>query len=192
MKKIMRMNPLFLLLSLILLWVLLWVLFHQTVLGDSAMESLMISSKNFTEGQRLPVDFTCDGKDHSPQLSWDNVPSGVKSFSIICDDPDAPSKTWVHWIVFNIPSSVNEVPEGVLKSDLNVMGALLGRNDFKRLEWGGACPPKGHGVHHYNFTVYALDTTLDLLEGASRAEIDQAMEGHIVTSGKLLGTYSRE
>lgn len=124
-------------------------------------------------------------------MSWGGIPNGVKSFSIICDDPDAPSKTWVHWIVFNIPSRVNAFPEGISASSLAAMGALQGNNDFNRLEWGGACPLKGHGVHHYFFTVYALDTLLDLPEGSSREQIEKAMEGHIVAQGKLMGTYSR-
>lgn len=191
MKKIISMNPLFLMICLVLLLALLWVLFYQTMLGDTDTQNLTVSSSNFTDGQRLPIDFTCDGKDHSPQLSWGGIPNGVKSFSIICDDPDAPSKTWVHWVVFNIPSRVNAFPEGISASSLAAMGALLGNNDFNRLEWGGACPPKGHGVHHYFFTVYALDTLLDVPEGSSRDQIDKAMEGHIVAQGKLMGTYSR-
>lgn len=191
MKKIISMNPLFLMICLVLLLALLWVLFYQTVLGDTDTQNLTVSSSNFTDGQRLPIDFTCDGKDHSPQLSWGGIPNWVKSFSIICDDPDAPSKTWVHWVVFNVPSRVNAFPEGISASSLAEMGALLGKNDFNRLEWGGACPPKGHGVHHYFFTVYALDTLLDLPEGSSRDQIDKAMEGHIVAQGKLMGTYSR-
>lgn len=191
MKKIISMNPLFLMICLVLLLALLWVLSYQTMLGDTDTQNLTVSSSNFTDGQRLPIDFTCDGKDHSPQLSWGGIPNGVKSFSIICDDPDAPSKTWVHWVVFNIPSRVNAFPEGISASSLAAMGALQGNNDFNRLEWGGACPPKGHGVHHYFFTVYALDTLLDLPEGSSRDQIDKAIEGHIVAQGKLMGTYSR-
>lgn len=156
------------------------------------MKKIVVQSDNFTDGQRLPVDHTCEGKDLSPHISWGSVTTGAKSFSIVCDDPDAPSKTWIHWVVFNIPASVNSLSAGVSADKILPNGACQGVNDFGKIGFGGACPPKGHGTHHYFFKVYALDSMLDLQPGCTKSDLEAAMEGHVLASGQLVGTYSRE
>jgi Raf kinase inhibitor-like YbhB/YbcL family protein len=154
--------------------------------------TLQLSSTSFTHQSRLPIDHTCEGKDISPQLSWSNVPAGVKSFALICDDPDAPAKTWLHWTMFNIPATVTTLAQGVATTPKLANGACQGITDFGRVGFGGACPPKGHGTHHYIFTLYALDALLNLEPGISRAVLENAMKGHILATGQLIGTYSRE
>jgi Raf kinase inhibitor-like YbhB/YbcL family protein len=154
--------------------------------------TINLSSSSFTHQSRLPIDLTCEGKDISPQLSWNNIPSGVKSFALICDDPDAPAKIWVHWIMFNIPATVTTLAAGVATTPTLANGAGQGINDAGGIGYGGACPPKGHGVHHYIFTLYALDTILDLKQGVSRTVLENAMKDHILATGQLIGTYSRK
>src|SRR5206468_127053 len=114
------------------------------------------------------------------------------SFSIIFDDPDAPSKTWVHWVIFNIPASSNSLAEAVPADKILPSGARQGINDSGAIGFGAACPPKGHGTHHYYFKVYALDVILDVQPGCSKADLEAAMKGHVLASGQLVGTYSRE
>jgi Raf kinase inhibitor-like YbhB/YbcL family protein len=152
---------------------------------------LDVSSESFVDGQRLPVDFTCEGKNISPHIRWGSIPTGGKSFALICDDPDAPSKMFVHWVVFDIPANVNELSAGTLAVKELENGALQGVNDMGKVGYGGACPPRGHGVHRYFFTVYALDCKLGLQPGATRAELDAAMQGHILAKGCIIGRYSR-
>ena len=154
--------------------------------------TIVLSSSSFTHQLRLPVAHTCDGKDISPQLSWNNVPAGVKSFALICDDPDAPAKIWLHWTIFNIPATTTTLAEGIPTTPTLANGARQGVTDFGKIGYGGACPPKGHGVHRYIFTLYALDTVLDLKPGISREALENALKGHILATGQLIGTYSRE
>lgn len=151
--------------------------------------SVKLISSVFKEGETIPVKHTCDGKDVSPPLSWSGAPEGTKSFALICDDPDAPMGTWVHWVIYNIPDSVTSLPEGV-PTNKSVMGdALQGITDFRRIGYGGPCPPGG--THRYYFKIYALDTILDLPAGATKGELLKAMEGHILAEGQLMGRYSR-
>jgi len=153
--------------------------------------SLEVSSNSFIDGQRLPIDFTCEGKNISPHIRWRGVPVGGKSFALICDDPDAPSGNFVHWVVFNIPATVFELSEGVPVTKKLESGAQQGVNGFGRVGYGGACPPRGHGVHRYIFNVYALDCKLSLSSGVSRAELEEAMRGHVLARGQITGRYSR-
>lgn len=156
------------------------------------MQDIILKSDDFIDGKRLPVDLTCDGKNVSPHLSWGNDITQAKSFSIVCDDPDAPSKTWVHWVVFNIPVSVNSLARGASGQELLPGGVIQGINDFGKVQYGGACPPHGHGTHRYFFKIYALDIMLDLTAQATKADVEQAMQGHVVGIGQIVGTYSRE
>lgn len=153
------------------------------------MEKMTLTSNAFKEGEMIPVKYACDGDDISPRLSWSNVPEGVQSFVLICDDPDAPMGTFDHWILFNIPASYDGLPEHFVlkeKKDEQIKG---GTNHFNKLDYGGPCPPDG--LHRYFFKLYALDTTLSLYEGATKEEVLLAMEDHILATGELMGKYDR-
>jgi Raf kinase inhibitor-like YbhB/YbcL family protein len=152
--------------------------------------SMDIQSNAFKEGDTIPKKHTCDAEDVSPQLSWSAVPDSTESLAMICDDPDAPVGTWVHWVLFNLPPETNELPEGVPDGEQVLGGAAHGRNDFGALGYGGPCPPPGP-AHRYFFKLYALDTDLALQPGATKADVIQAMEGHIVAEGQLMGQYGR-
>jgi Raf kinase inhibitor-like YbhB/YbcL family protein len=122
-------------------------------------------------------------------LSWSGLPEEAESIALICDDPDAPMGTWVHWVLFNLPANADGLPEDVPASKTLRNGAGHGKNDFKRLGYGGPCPPGG--THRYYFKVYALDTMLDCEPGITKAELLKAMEGHILAEGQLMGRYQR-
>jgi hypothetical protein len=154
--------------------------------------TIQLSSPSLPHQARLHIDQTCEGKNISPQLTWSNVPATTKSFALICDDPDAPAKVWVHWTIFNIPTTAATLSAGIPTTPTLANGARQGMNDGGTIGFGGACPPKGHGLHHYIFTLYALDTILDLKPGISRTLLENAMKGHILATGQLIGTYSRE
>jgi len=163
--------------------------------GKKVME-LKITSSAFTEGQPIPQKHTCQGSDVSPPLKWTGAPSNTKSFALIADDPDAPDPkapkmTWVHWVIYDLPASTVGLPEDTPKTASFPNGAKQGITDFKRVGYGGPCPPPG-GAHRYFFKLYALDTVLDLKSGATKPELLQAMEGHILAQGQLMGTYQRK
>src|SRR6266540_1402431 len=124
-----------------------------------------LTSTAFTDGAAIPVKYTCDGADVSPPLAWSGAPAGTKSFALICDDPDAPRGTWVHWVLFNLPAQEKELAEGTPTSARLPNSARQGKNDFGNIGYGGPAPPKGK-PHRYFFKLYALDQTLDLPEGA--------------------------
>lgn len=157
--------------------------------GGKKME-IVIKSSAFENGGMIPSKYTCDGEDISPPLEWDSLPEGTKSIAIISDDPDAPMGTWVHWVIYNIPPDKKGLDENVPKVRELPDGARQGMNDFKRIGYGGPCPP--YGVHRYYFKIYALDTLLDLPPGATKKELLKAMEGHILAKGELMGKYSRK
>ncbi|MCK4501195.1 YbhB/YbcL family Raf kinase inhibitor-like protein, partial [Candidatus Babeliales bacterium] len=136
----------------------------------------------------LPINYTCDGKDISPPLSWQNLPAKTKSITLICDDPDAPMGTWIHWVLFNIPLSVDNLAEAL--DETTIPGAVRGNNSWNRTGFGGACPP--NGTHRYFFRVYALDTKLSLSQGAIKKDVSKAMKGHVLNEGELMGSYSRK
>lgn len=151
---------------------------------------LDVSSPAFSPGKPIPKEYTCDGADRSPALRWEGVPAGAQSLAILMQDPDAPGGTFTHWILVNLPASLNEIPGG-LPAEENVLdGALQGKNDFGRLGYGGPCPPAGK-AHHYIFTVYALDQMLSLDKAPSRDPFLQAIQGHVLAAGQLTGTYQR-
>jgi Raf kinase inhibitor-like YbhB/YbcL family protein len=151
--------------------------------------AIEIKSPAFSEGGAIPGKYTCDGKDVSPPLSWSGAPAGAKSLALICDDPDAPSGDWVHWVVFDLPSSSTGLPEGVPTRDEIAGGGRQGRNDFRKTGYGGPCPPGG--THRYVFTLFALDRELGLGAGATKAQLSAAMKGHVLAEGRLTGKYSR-
>ncbi len=152
--------------------------------------SFQISSAAFPNGEMIPKKFTCDGPDVSPQLSWKSVPPATQSLALIMDDPDAPVGTWVHWVLYNLPPSTTELPEGIEKQEQIAAGGLQGRNDFRKIGYGGPCPPPGK-PHRYYFKLYALDTKLDLKAGATKAELERAMKGHTLGETELMGRYGR-
>lgn len=149
-----------------------------------------ISSPSFQPGGEIPKKFTCEGADVSPELHWTSPPAGSVSFALIADDPDAPVGNWTHWIFFDIPPSATGLPEGVSKMDEVPSGGRQGRNDFRRIGYGGPCPPPGK-PHRYFFKLYALDKMLNLKPGANKQEIERAMQGHILGTAQLMGTYRR-
>jgi Raf kinase inhibitor-like YbhB/YbcL family protein len=149
-----------------------------------------VTSTAFQEGTTIPKQCTGEGKDVSPPLKWGEVPAGTKSFAVICDDPDAPRKEpWVHWVLFNLPAEARELAEGASRGGLPT-GAKEGKNDFGNIGYGGPMPPPGK-AHRYYFKVYALETVLDLPEGATKAELERAMKGHVLAEGQLMGKYAR-
>ncbi len=148
-----------------------------------------IISSSFDEGTMIPKKYTCDAIDISPPLKWSKIPDGTKTFAIICDDPDAPMGTWVHWVIYNLPVNINELSEDVPSLEILPNGAKQGRNDFGKIGYGGPCPPGG--THRYYFKVYALTEELNVEAGISKSELLKAMEGHILSEGQLMGRYKR-
>jgi Raf kinase inhibitor-like YbhB/YbcL family protein len=153
--------------------------------------TIKITSSSFAEGEPIPSKYTCDGENISPPLSWEKTPAGTKSSALICDDPDAPVGTWVHWVLYDLPGTITELREGTETKEELLSGGRQGRNDFKQIGYGGPCPPKG-GPHRYYFKIYALDRELNLKSGATKSEVENAMKGHILAEGKLMGTYQRK
>lgn len=145
---------------------------------------IKISSPAFGYGDSIPEEYTCDGIDINPPLVIENVPLGAVSLVLIVDDPDAPTKTWTHWIAWNINPDTEEIRENSVPRN-----ALLGTNDFDRLDYGGPCPPSG--THRYYFRVYALDMMLEAQQGARRDIVESEMEGHVIDEGEYVGKYER-
>jgi len=148
-----------------------------------------IKSSVFDEGGMIPAKYTCDAENVSPPLSWSSLPDGTKSLALICDDPDAPVGTWVHWVVFNLPPDSDGLPEHVPPQKKLSDGALQGLNDFRKIGYGGPCPPGG--THRYFFKLYALDMVLDLQAGSTKAALERAMQGQVLAEARLMGTYRR-
>jgi len=157
--------------------------------GRGAM-SLVLDSKAFPKGGDIPSKYTCSGDDISPALSWSGAPQDTKSFALIVEDPDAPSGTFTHWIVYDLPAGTHELPENVSKTDDLSGGGRQGRNDFRRLGYGGPCPPPGK-PHRYFFKVYALNSTLGLPAGASKPDVEAAMRGHVIAQAELMRKFGR-
>ena len=151
--------------------------------------ALEITSSAFSEDTMIPTRYTCDGPDVSPDLAWSGVPDTAQSLALICDDPDAPMGTWVHWVLFNIPAGTSGLPAEIPPDAVLENGGRHGTNDFGRLGYGGPCPPGG--THRYFFKLYALDTELDLASGITKAQLLEAMEGHILAEAQLMGKYKR-
>jgi Raf kinase inhibitor-like YbhB/YbcL family protein len=164
----------------------------QQTIADKPKEDKMeikLTSAAFKDGQPIPRQHTCDGVDVSPPLEWSGAPRSAKTLAIVCDDPDAPSGTWVHWVLYNLPGEKIGLTENVPATEQVPGGGLQGINDFRKIGYGGPCPPSG--THRYFFKLYVLDSELDLKPGATKAELLKAMEGRIVGQAQLMGTYSR-
>ncbi len=143
----------------------------------------------FGNNERIPIKYTCDGDDISPPLSWEGQPDNVVSYIIIVDDPDAPIGVFTHWILYNIPGSLDSLPENIPREKETKYG-LQGINDFGRIGYGGPCPPRGK-PHRYFFKLYALNAELDLPSGATKNDVLGAMEGHVLGEAQLIGIYGR-
>ena len=150
---------------------------------------IKLTSSAFKEGEAIPRQYTCDGIDISPPLEWTGVPKSAKTIALIADDPDAPSGTFVHWVLYNLPAENIGLVENVPATENVKGGGIQGKNGFEKIGYGGPCPPSG--THRYFFKIYALDNELPLKAGATKAEVEKAMQGHIVAQGQLMGTYSR-
>jgi Raf kinase inhibitor-like YbhB/YbcL family protein len=149
--------------------------------------TVTFTSSAFAAGSPIPMKFTCEGDNMSPALAWGPAPEGARSWALIFDDPDDTPTTWSHWIVFNLPPEARGLGENILPSTKLPGGAIQGTNDFKKIGYGGPCPPTG--THRYTFRLYALDRTLDLTSAATRGDVLQAIEGHVVAQAELVGTY---
>lgn len=159
--------------------------------SEGEMAQFMLNSSAFADGQALPREFTCDGADQSPPLQWSEPPAGTKSFALVVDDPDAPNGTFRHWGAFNIPAVARELAPGAGNHNEGLMAQA--RNDFGKTGYGGACPPPGHGPHHYRFKLLALSVDrLEVGNGSSVKDVEAAAEKHLVGRAELTGTYERK
>ena len=147
-----------------------------------------LTSTAFAEGAPIPTKYTCDGADVSPPLAWSGAPANAKSFALICDDPDAPRGTWVHWVLYNLPPDVATLGEGTTAANLPP-GTREGVNDWKRTGYRGPCPPIGR--HRYFFKLYALDAPLGDLGQPTKTKLEEAMRGHVVGQAQIVGTYEK-
>ncbi|MGA3293792.1 MAG: YbhB/YbcL family Raf kinase inhibitor-like protein [Candidatus Acidiferrales bacterium] len=147
-----------------------------------------LTTTSFRSGGPIPKKFTCDGEDVSPALSWPDPPTETKSLAVIVDDPDAPTGTWVHWVLYDLPAGTHELPEGTPKDRSLPGGAQQGRNDFGKIGYNGPCPPRGT-VHRYFFKVYALNSKTGLDPGATKSQLERAMKGHILAQAELIGKF---
>ncbi|MCY3020279.1 MAG: YbhB/YbcL family Raf kinase inhibitor-like protein [Planctomycetota bacterium] len=159
------------------------------------MPSIAISSSVFKAGAAIPRKHTGEDKDVSPPLQWAGVPKEAKELALICDDPDAPrAEPWVHWVLYGIPADATGLAEAIpaVETLKDPPGARQGTSDFGRIGYGGPMPPKGHGTHHYHLKLYALDAALDLKPGLTKKKLLEAIKGHVVAEGELVGTYERK
>ena len=158
---------------------------------EPGMEELdfKLSSSAYLQGDPIPASYSCDGENTSPRLTWTNPPEGTQSFALIFDDPDAPGSTWVHWVLFNLPAEARSLPANVPPDPTLANGEVHGSNSWGSIGYGGPCPPDGE--HRYFFKLYALDILLEPEEGATKEQLLEAMENHIVAETELMGTYSR-
>lgn len=167
------------------------VVVAATIARAAGKEPMQLTSPAFAENQPIPLQHTCDGADISPVLQWRDAPDATESFALICDDPDAPAGTWVHWVLYGLPAETQGLPAHVATDDTLPDGARQGVNDFGRVGYGGPCPPPGK-PHRYYFKLYALDTVLTLKPRATKADLLQAMQGHILAEAHIMGTYQRK
>jgi len=157
---------------------------------DKSKPKIKLTSTAFKEGAKIPKQYTCESDDISPQLSWSGFSARTKSFALICDDPDAPMGTWVHWVIFNIPPEVKELFEDIKQLKVFSNGMKQGNNSSKKLGYMGPCPPSGS--HRYYFKIYALDIMLKAEPGIDKQRLLRLMEGHILADGQLMGTYKKD
>ena len=181
------------LMLLFVLICLVWVFFafDEQVFANE-IEPFTLKSPAFNNGSIIPKKYTCDGENISPELTWENSPLGTVSYVLLCEDPDAPVGIWVHWIIYNIPETTKTLPENLKtnKELITQQMIFMGINDFKKLEYGGPCPPPGK-PHRYFFRLLALDIKLPEKPGLNRNQILNAVKGHILEEAQLIGLYSR-
>jgi Raf kinase inhibitor-like YbhB/YbcL family protein len=151
---------------------------------------MILTSHCFADGSTIPSQFTADGANASPALAWSGAPGNTKSFALICEDPDAPRGTWIHWVVYNLPPDCAELPESVSPNGALPTGAEEGSNSWSKVGYGGPSPPPGK-PHRYIFRLFALDAVLKVLHRPTKAQLEQAMKGHILASAQWLGKYGR-
>ena len=175
--------------NLALTFALIFLAVSVSVARDSSGK-LELTTTAFRPGSTIPTQFTCSGANISPTLSWNNPPPRTQSFVLIVDDPDAPVRTWVHWVVYNLPASARQLPGNVQRGAAVAGGGEQGLNDFPMRGYGGPCPPPGN-PHRYFFRLYALDTILHLRAPARRRDVDAAMQGHVLAQAELMGTFGR-
>jgi hypothetical protein len=159
------------------------------LIGGEVM-AFELKSPAFEQGGNIPKRYTCEGQDISVPLIWKDAPLKTRSFALISDDPDAPIGIWVHWVIYDIPDTATELKEGIPTDASLPDGSRQGMNDFRRIGYGGPCPPPGK-PHRYFFKLYALDTMLYLNPGATKKQLLKAMEGHILAETQLIGKYQR-
>lgn len=152
---------------------------------------MQLTSKAFSAGGALPVEYTCDGSGVSPALDWSEAPRDTAALALIVVDPDAPSGTFTHWVLFNIPASTHHLPQDVPRTGQLADGAMQGKNSFGHIGYGAPCPPRGGPPHHYRFSLFAADIALNLPVGASNEDVLDALRGHILAQAQLEGTYQR-
>lgn len=157
--------------------------------GDEKM-AIKVTSTAFQDGGMIPKEYTCDGANVSPPLAWEGIPEKAKTLALIVDDPDAPAKTWVHWVVFNLPATTKALPADVAFQEGATGKGVQGTTDFRGTDYGGPCPP--NGTHRYFFKLYALDTELSPDSKTTKDELLKAMEGHVIAEGQLMGRYSKQ
>src|SRR5580658_5696282 len=153
-----------------------------------ATDTLQLTSSSFEADAAIPAKYSCDGEDVSPALAWTDPPAATKGFALVMDDPDAPNKTVVHWVIYDMPAATRKLPEGVLKDPRLPDGSLQGKNSHGKMGYSGPCPPHGV-VHHYFFKLYALDKSSGLKPGASEAQLEQAIKGRILAKAQLIGRF---
>ncbi len=156
-----------------------------TAPAGKSLSSITVTSRSFVRNGQIPVDLTCDGKDLSPQLTWSSPPDGTKSLVIVVDDPDASLAVFTHWLVFGLPPTEVSLPEGI---DPATLGAKVAQNDFHNVRYDGPCPPRGE-IHRYQFKIFATDDVAPLTESATRTDIDEALSGHVLGVGSLIGLF---
>ena len=149
-----------------------------------------IKSSDFEHNQAIPKKYSCEGSDVSPPLTWSNPPQGTEGFALIADDPDAPMGTWVHWVLYDLPSGTHELREGVPAQETLPSGGVQGLNDFKKIGYGGPCPPPGK-PHRYFFKLYALNGKTNLKPRATKQQLLDAIKGHVLGEAQIVGTYKR-
>jgi Raf kinase inhibitor-like YbhB/YbcL family protein len=157
--------------------------------SKTAQKFALISSA-FQAGADIPRKYSCEAEDVSPPLRWENAPAGTKAFTLIADDPDAPGGTWVHWVIYDLPPETKELTEAMAKTETLANGAKQGVNDFRKIGYSGPCPPPG-SAHRYFFKVYALEAPTHLKPRATKREVLEAIKGHMLGEGELLGRYKR-
>jgi Raf kinase inhibitor-like YbhB/YbcL family protein len=176
-------------LTIFVMCLLLFYGYEQAVAQKKGGKAMELKSTAFRNGEMIPAPYTCDGKDASPPLEWSAFPEGTKSFALICDDPDAPVGTWVHWVIYNLHAETTKLPENVPRDKKLTSGGMQGTNDWHRIGYGGPCPPSG--IHRYFFRLYALDSILNLGTGATKEQLLTSMKSHVLAEGQLMGKYKR-